>query len=86
MFLKNSNINSKIKRSKVTDYAALNKCETNFLTNLLFKDSYRYSYLVRVVISILLKCIQGNFRVGSGRKQNTAYADASACESRCTSH
>ena len=41
MFLKNKNIIFKIRRSKVTDYAALNQCISRFLQKLL-SQNYRH--------------------------------------------
>ena len=72
MFLKNRNISSKIKRSKVTDYAALNLKEANEHP-LESRKSAKSPYLMHVQLFIL-------YEVGLGTPGGTlifsAYVDS----------
>ena len=57
MFLKNTNIIFKIRRSKVTDYAALN-VHSNFIISRRIVVSYKRTFVHEVLVIRLVKLAQ----------------------------
>ena len=53
MFLKNKNIIFKIKRSKVTDYAALSFLKSNFFSTTVFIVIYGNKFIIHLVITLI---------------------------------